>query len=965
MSGYRLSAPAGAWIDRARPLNFQFNGRAVPAFAGDTLASALLAHGIQHTGRSFKLHRPRGIFSCGVEEPSGLLDIGTGSRRTPNSRATEVAAVQDLVTATGNAWPSLGFDLASVNDHLAAVLPAGFYYKTFMWPHWKLFEPTIRRLAGLGTAPLGADPERYDEASVQVDVLVIGGGAAGLHAALAAARSGHGVMLLEGDPALGGWLATQLQEHLAPLIAELGQAGVQVLTRTTAFGLYDHQLVTAVQDAEPDHPHDPVRERLWKIRARQIVLATGAFERPMLFPDNDRPGVMLSDAVARYASHFGVACGRRVVLAAACDSAYRVAQTLQTAGIEVCAVVDRREASKIGAPVPAGVPCLPGSAIVQVKGQRGVSGVRIAGRSDKTLDVDLIASAGGFTPNVNLYSQAGGSLHWQPTMSMFVPRGGLPGVAVVGACAGLFDLNQALAHADETGRLAPGTTQPPWTPGGTGHVPADTRPDPTWLPSRPGKVFVDLQNDVSADDVALAVRENYRSVEHLKRYTTTGMATDQGKTSNVNALVLLGTATGREPSEVGTTKFRPPYTPVTLGALAGGRLHARQRPLRPLVAKRWHAARGALFEEFGNWQRPAAYPQAHEGLQRAAEREAAQVRQGVGLFDASPLGKIEVYGPDAADFLDLMYVGTLSTLPVGSARYGALLNENGIVVDDGIVARLGPDHFWVNTTSGGAERTARAFEEWLQCEYIHHRVIVMPVTSQWANVTVSGPLAWQLLARAGFDGALAPSEMRHMSVRNVSWRDHTLRVLRASFSGELGYELNLPSSQCEALLNELWTVGSDLGVCAYGVEALMTLRLEKGYLHIGVDTDGTTLPQDVGLARGISKKAANFVGRRSLLRPAAQDVDRLQLVGLLPVDRRTRVPVGAHLSKRPPPTLAEGHVTSTGYSAALGHPIAMGRLKGGTRRVGERLSAWHQGVPTEVEVVTMPFYDPEGHRIHG
>jgi sarcosine oxidase subunit alpha len=965
MSGHRLPAPHGTWIDRTRPLRFSFNGREVSGFAGDTVASALLAQGIVHVGRSFKLHRPRGIFSCGIEEPTGLLDIGLGGHRTPNTRATDMAARDGLQAFTGNAWPSVGFDIAAVNSRLAAFLPAGFYYKTFMWPHWHLFEPVIRRMAGLGTAADAPDPERYDEVSANVEVLVVGGGAAGLQAALSAARAGRQVTLLEGDPYLGGWLGTQDDSRLPALIDQVVRAGVQVLVRTTAVGVYDHRLVTAVQNFETADAPGPVRERLWKIRARQIVLATGAFERPMLFPDNDPPGVMLADAVARYASLYGVACGRRVVIAAACDSAYGAAASLRAAGVDVVAIVDRRPVEAIQRQAPAGVEVLAGSAVVAVSGRRAVTGVRVAGAVQRELATDLIASAGGFTPNVNLYSQAGGSLCWVPESSMFVPRVNLPGVAVVGACAGVFSLDAALAQAERVGQLAPGSVQPLFQTGGVGWVPADTRAEPSWLPSRPGKVFVDLQNDVAASDVELAARENYRSVEHFKRYTTNGMATDQGKTSNVNGLVILGAATGREPQDVGTTKFRPPYKPVTLGALVGGRTGARYRPLKPLAARAWHIARGALFEEFGGWERPAAYPSADEGLLQAAEREAGQVRAGVGLFDGSPLGKIELYGPDVADFLDLMYVGTLSTLPVGGARYGALLNENGVVVDDGIVARLGPNHFWVNTTSGGVGAVALGFEEWLQCEYVNHQVMVVPVTAQWGNVTVSGPNAWRLLARAGFDEALAPAAMKHMTLRVSRWQGQEIRVLRASFNGELGYEINLPSSQTEALLDQLWALGQDLGVCAYGVEALMIMRTEKGYLHVGGDTDGTTLPQDVGLARGVAKKAANFVGRRSMTRPAGQDADRLQLVGLQPVDRRTRLPVGAHLSKVPPPTLAEGFVTSSCYSPTLQQPIALAMVRRGTQRMGERLTAWHLGASIEAEIVGTPFVDAAGERLHG
>jgi sarcosine oxidase subunit alpha len=951
MSGYRLPPPAGAWIDRSRTLGFSFDGRALQGHPGDTLASALLATGTVHIGRSFKLHRPRGIFSCGVEEPTGLVDIAEGARRTPNTRATDIALHEGLLARPGNAWPSLSLDMGALGTLFAGLLPAGFYYKTFMWPGWRWFEPAIRRAAGLGHAAgpdTGADPDRYDEVSVHVHTLVVGGGVAGLEAAIRAARAGHEVLLMEGQARLGGWTATQGEAgraRVAALAREAEQAGVRILNASTVFGLYDHRLAAVVQTLA-DHPAEPdgmPRERLWKLRFEHVVLACGAFERPMLFPDNDRPGVMLASAVQRYAELYGVACGRRVLLAAACDSAYGVAHALQAAGIEVAAIVDHRaEAAAAG---PAGVPIHRASAIVAVQGGRAVAGATVIshdGRQRHDFAVDCIAVAGGWTPAVNLYSMAGGKLRWDERASMFVPSLELPGVTVVGACAGQLE---------------------------AGEVPADNRPSAEALSAlsrRPGKVFVDLQNDVAESDVALAARENYRSVEHLKRYTTMGMATDQGKTSNVNAIVLMGGHTQRTPPQVGTTKFRPPFKPVTLNAIAGGRSGERIKPLKRMPGHDWHVARQGLFEDFGGWLRPAAYPGAGESLEQAAQREALQVRRTVGLFEGSPLGKLEVFGPDAAEFLDLMYVGTMSTLPIGGARYGILINENGVVFDDGIVARLAPDRFWVNTTSGGVERVALAFEEWLQCEYVRHRVLVTPVTSSWGNVTVSGPRAWALLEAAGFDASLAPSTMKHMTLQEIDHAGTRMRVLRASFTGELGYEINMPALQTSAWLDRLRQLGQAFDVVPYGIEALMVMRTEKGYLHVGGDTDGTTLPGDIGMDRGVARKAANFVGRRSLLRPAALDPHRMQLVGLVPVDRRTRLPVGAHAVAPPgPPGPIEGFVTSSHHSPNLGHPVALAMLQRGRARVGERITVHHVGTAIAAEVVATPFLDPQGERLHG
>ena len=969
MTASRLAVPFGRHLDRSRQLSFEFNGRRMTGFAGDTLASALLANGVQLVGRSFKLHRPRGIFSCGVEEPTGLVDLGEGAARTPNVRATLVELTDGLVAASVNCWPSVDFDVGALNSKVAALLPAGFYYKTFKWPNWHVFEPAIRRMAGLGRASGERDPDRYEESSAQADVLVVGGGLAGLSAAVAAAEGGADTLLLASGPSLGGALAWRADPQIDELMLRAGRCGVRHMTRTLAFGIYDHNLVCARESlaAVPAHTGGTgvLRERLWKIRARAVICAAGAFERPMIFPNNDRPSVMLAGAADKYAHAFGVACGQRVVVAANSDSAYGVAASLRAAGVNVIALIDRRPRPDIGAET-AQLRTLTSSGIAKVGGARAVRSCTVisadsVGAPPERLECDLILSAGGHAPAVHLHSQAGGKLRWVEESAMFVPDGAAPGVWSTGACAGIFARDAAMNHAAELGTaLARGQTPPKAAVAGAGRSLAATH-----LPGVTGKQFVDLQNDVTADDIGLAARENYRSVEHLKRYTTTGMGTDQGKTSNINALVLMGEHTGREPEEVGTTKFRPPFAPVTLGLLAGRRVGALYRPLKYLAAHDWHRSRGALFEQFGNWVRPAAYPQAGESLESAAIREAGAVRKTAGLLDASPLGKLEVYGPDAAEFLDLMYVGTMSNLNPGQARYGLLLNENGIVVDDGIVARVSPDAYWVNTTSGGVERTAAAFEEWLQCEYTQLRVLVTPVTSRWGNVTVAGPKSWDWLASAGFEAALAPGAMSHMTMRDSTLDAVPLRVLRASFSGELGYEINVPAEHVTALFERLWLRAPQFAAVLYGIEALEILRTEKGFVHVGTDTDGTTLPQDIGFARALERKAANFVGRRSLLRPAARDPTRFQLVGLSPVDGQTRLPVGAQIAAAAPPTQTEGHVTSSCWSPELQRPVALGMLMRGSERLGEKIRIHHLGSVIEAEVVKTPFIDPKGERLHG
>jgi sarcosine oxidase subunit alpha len=663
-----------------------------------------------------------------------------------------------------------------------------------------------------------------------------------------------------------------------------------------------------------------------------------------------------------------VACGRRAVIAANNDFAYAATAMLRATGLEIGAVVDRRAVPPAEAQVQ-GLRVIAGAAVTAVAGRRAVrgcevtcvAGARLAGTRAERLECDVILNAGGFAPAVHLHSQAGGRLRWLANEAMFVPDGVARGVVSVGACAGVFGREAAVAHAAAVGEaLAHGRAAPAAPVGGAGKSEAVTA-----LTELPGKQFVDLQNDVTAQDVELAARENYRSVEHLKRYTTTGMGTDQGKTSNINTLVLMGELIGQPPAEVGTTRFRPPFAPVTLGAIAGRRAGTLYRALKELPAHDWHAEHGALFETFGDWRRPAAYPLPGESLEAAAQREARIVRQRAGLFDGSPLGKIELFGPDAARFLDLMYVGTMSNLAIGQARYGLLLSEHGTVVDDGIVARLGEQHYWVNTTTAGVDRTAAAFEEWLQCEFLDLKVLVTPVTSRWANVTVAGPRAWQWLSAIGLEPALAPGSMKHMSLRASTLDGVPLRVLRASFSGELGYEVNVPAEHARSLLTRLWERAAEFGAVLYGIEALQVLRVEKGYLHIGTDTDGTTLPQDVGFARGLDRKAAAFVGRRSLARPAARDPNRLQLVGLMPSDGRTPLHVGAHIASHAPPAPIEGRVTSSYMSPELGSPVALALLSRGFARTGERVRVYHFGAETPAQVVRLPFVDPEGRRVHG
>jgi sarcosine oxidase subunit alpha len=969
MSGARLLSPFGERIDRTRPLAFSFNGRIYQGYQGDTLASALLANQVRLVARSFKLHRPRGVYSSGVEEPSAIVDVGPRGRHSPNVRATVLDIFEGLEARSVNAWPGVGLDFRAAHGWFSRFLPAGFYYKTFMWPKWQVFEPWIRRAAGLGEAPTQVDIDRYEELAADVPLLVVGGGVAGLSAAIAAAEAGTPVLLLSSAAALGGAATLSSKPLSATLIKRAGELPIRILLRSTVFGIYDHNMVCACQILPADEAEGSgagsLRARLWKVRARNIVLATGALERPVIFPDNDRPGVMLAGAAERYAHHYGVRCGHRAVIAANHDHAYHVAAALRHAGIEIALIADCRSDEQIGADrnVMDGMSVATGATLSAVHGSRAVRGCTVAahGRA-RRVNCDVILSAGGFVPTVHLHSQAGGKLRWAADAAMFVPDGS-PSQSInsVGACAGVFVQAAALEHARQVGSAVACGIASPQPPASPCRISLAS----THKPSANTMQFVDLQNDVTADDVALAARENYRSVEHLKRYTTLGMGTDQGKTSNVNGLVLMGANTGRDPPKVGTTRFRPPYAPIALGVIAGRRVGGLYKPTKRLPAESWHRERGASFEEYGGWIRPAAYPKSGEAPEAAALREAHHVRQAAGLFDGTPLGKIEVFGPDSAAFLDLMYVSPVSTLAVGQARYGMLLSENGVIADDGIVARMAEDHFWINTTSAGAERTAAAFEEWLQCEFVRMQVAVTPVTSCWSNVTIAGPSAWAWLKAAGLPQELAPAEFKHMRFTTVSIDAAPVRVLRASFSGELGYELNVRTSRVRGLLDRLWSEASRFNAVTYGVEALQIMRTEKGYIHVGTDTDGTTLPGDIGMDRGIESRTANFVGRRSLTLPFALDPNRLQLVGLESSDRSTVLPVGAHIASSPPPARSLGYVTSSTWSPVLGRPIALAMLSRGRARLGERVQLYHMDRAFEATVVRTSFLDPQGDRLHG
>ncbi|HET8693019.1 MAG TPA: 2Fe-2S iron-sulfur cluster-binding protein, partial [Steroidobacteraceae bacterium] len=927
--GYRLDK--GGHVDRTQPLAFRWNGRRLPAFAGDTVASALLANGIDVVARSPKLHRPRGVFSIGPEEPNALVTLGRGAELEPSARATLTPVREGLEVRAQNAWPGVRFDLGRAFDRTAGLWHAGFYNKAFTRPSWDFWERWIRRAAGLAKAPRAGDPARYEAVNEHCDLLVVGGGPTGLLAAQAASRAGLRVIVAEQDFECGGrLLATNTLINDAPVtvwfasvLGELAASReVTLLTSTTCFGLYDHGTAGLLERLDAGNRPSPYRQRYWRVHAKQVLLATGAIEQPLVFEQNDLPGILLAGAVRQYANRYGVAAGRRIVLATNNDSAYLAALDLVAAGAPVSLVLDSRSESPADLAKwlrAQGVEVRAGAAVARAIGSKRLERVVLAGGEE--VACDALGVSGGWMPAVHLWSQARGPLAYDEGRRCFSPRDSRPPLQAAGALNGRISLQESFGDALEAVRLAlaaagrsmelplavPGVQEAPLS-GGVGVPPGAEN-------GKAGRQWIDLLHDVTVADAEIALAEGYAHVEHLKRYTTIGMAPDQGKTSHLNALHWLASQTSKSPAAVGTTTFRPPYTPVTLGAIAGRQIGPRYAPTRRLPAHAEHESLGAHWMEAGGWLRPACYPKKGESPRQAVLREASSVRAGVGLFDASPLGKIEVTGPDAAKFLDHFYVNSVARLEDGRVRYGLMLNENGVIIDDGTVARLGRERFVVTTTSGGASRVAAWLEEWRQCEWPGLEVFVTPVTTHWATFAIAGPRARQLLARFRTDIAYDWRALPHMSLREGRFAGVPARLYRVSFSGELGYEINVPARYGAALWAELMKAGVDFGVTPYGIETVLLLRLEKGYLHVGADTDGTTTPDDVGWGEVAAKRKGDFIGRRSLARPDNRREDRLQLVGLTDANGDALV-AGAHL--RLPGTTAgsDGWVTSASHSPA-------------------------------------------------
>ena len=1037
-------ARGGRLLDRSALLGFTFDGRPLRGFAGDTLASALLANGVALVGRSFKYHRPRGIVAAGSEEPNALVGIGVGNRHEPNARATGVELRDGLEARSQNRWPSLSYDVGAVASLIAPLLPAGFYYKTFLGSQilWtRLWEPLIRSAAGLGRPPEGPDPDAYEHLHAHVDVLVAGGGIAGLATALAAGRAGASVLLCEAQGWWGGRAPVdgaridglEAGAWVDRTVATLsGMPNVHLRNRTTVTGVYDHGYALAAErlgeqaSAAEGGPAGALRERLWRVRAARVVVAAGAIERPIAFRGNDRPGVMLASAIRDYVVNWAVAPGDRTVVVTATDDGYRTALALRAAGLEVPAILDARPEANGALPErtrAAGLRVLTGRGIAGVVGRGRVEAVDICaqageGTALERVACDAVAMAGGWSPSVHLWSQPGGGVLWDEATHAFRPDParaptGADGAAFVipaGAANGHLGTADVLADAHRAGLAAaaaagsPGATLDrrgrPADDGERTGAPLATRvagASPTAAerpkggepprgadepeappahvvvmpegasPKLRAKMWLDFQHDVKVSDIALAAREGYVSVEHAKRYTTLGMATDQGKLSNVNGLSALAEAQGLLPSAVGTTTFRPPFTPLTLGTVAGEARGTLFQPVRRTPLHAWHEARGALWEPVGQWRRPLAYPRPGETLDTATRREVETVRNTVGVLDASTLGKILVRGPDAGRFLDMLYTGRPSSLPLGRCRYGLLCNENGFLIDDGVVVRLGADSWLCHTTTGGADRIHAHMEEWRQTEWWEWQVWTQNLTEHYAQIGVAGPLAREVLE------GLGGTDLSREVLPFMHWTEGEIggvsaRIFRISFSGELGFEIAVPAGWAATLWERIVAAAETAGGTVYGTEALHVLRAEKGFIMIGEETDGTVIPQDLGLGWAIAGSKADYLGKRAQARPHLAGPLRWRLVGLRTLDG-TVLPTGA-LAVREGfnangQRLTEGRVTSSYFSPTVGAGIALGLVERGPEREGEVLRFAGDGREVEARIVNPVFFDPEGTRLHG
>jgi len=973
---------SGGRIDRGKPLSFKFNGRELQGYQGDTIASALLANGISTLNRSFKYHRPRGVMSAGVEETNALLTVSDDHGDIPVVRTTVRALIDGQQIKSPGGFPSVNFDLGRLLDYTHKLWTAGFYNKIFKWPNWHWYEGGVRNMAGLGQVPVGVDGNKYFHHNLHCDLLIAGAGPTGLAAALSVTNSGARVLLVEQDHEPGGSLLAN-SARINGVDSELWISrtkstletapNVTIMTSSTVSGYYDHNVLTIT-----DRSTTGVK-RFWKVRAKQVLLATGAIEQPLVFENNDRPGIMLAAAAMEYVNRYAVKPAGVMAVATNNDSAYRAAFALHDNGVRVATIVDARKnvADEIVAEADQrSISIMPGSVILDTIGKKAVTGIIVDKLSDDgqstvraaaVIACQGLAISGGFNPVNDLYSQAGGKLRYDAELACFVPGACRQHVTVAGAADGKFSLSDVLTQgalaASEAVNKAGFACSPTNLAAPTigSYKQEATRITPTGDTSRQ---WVDFMHDVTVADIELAVRENFVSVEHLKRYTTTGMSADQGKTSNLNALTLLAGLTGRPIEEVGTTTFRPQFMPVPMGAITGQRHGDSFAPARLLPAHDWHAGLGAVFEDYGAWKRPEYYASNGRDRETAIQEEVLALRRSIGLLDSSTLGKIEITGPDAGEFLNRIYVNNALTLKTGRIRYGLMLSENGIVMDDGVFARLAEDHYLVNTTSANADRMTGWLERWHQCEWPDLDLVISVATSQWAVATIAGPESRILLQEIDSDIDFSAEALPHMSIATGIFLGVEARVQRVSFTGEMSFEISVPALHGQRVMEILMSAGGDR-IVPVGIEALIILRTEKGYLEVGGDTDGMTNALDVGFAGIVANKQADFIGKRSLLRAWDQRSDRRQFVGVEPLNDNEDLKSGAHfVTAQDEGGRSQGFVTSACFSPTLNRAIGLGLLERGFERKGETVTVFDNGRTFDVRVTDPGFYDPAGERMN-
>jgi sarcosine oxidase subunit alpha len=987
MTPFRL--PTGGLIDRSAPLSFSFDSKRMNGFAGDSLASALLANGRILVGRSFKYHRPRGVLTAGSAEPNALMTIGHGGRTEPNTRATMQELYEGLEARSQNRWPSLDFDIGALNSLLSPFLSAGFYYKTFMWPAalWeKLYEPFIRRAAGLGRASYEEDPDSYEKAWIHCDLLVVGAGVTGLAAALAAGRAGARVILVDEHSRCGGGMLSETglvgdetaREFISNALTELSSlSNVTVMPRTTVFGWYDGNVFGAVERVQKHVAHPLERlpvERLWRIIAKKALLATGAEERPLVFGGNDVPGVMMAGAMRSYLNRYAVAPGNKIAIFTTNDSGYGLARDLEAAGVNDIVIIDSRKEGA-GFTYNGRARVMTGAVVSDAHGRNYLSAISIRrdGKTEK-LSVDALAMSGGFNPVISLACHRGGRPQWSADAGVFLAPSNLKGLVLAGAAANISGIAACFKDGFAKGSECAGALGYNTTPATIAPISDDmqTLAKPLWsIPGVHGKAFVDYQNDVHRKDLGLAVREGYGHVELAKRYTTNGMATDQGKLSNVNAIALLAEARGVSPAEVGTTTFRPFYTPVSFGALTGTSYGKHFQPIRKSPLHDWAKKNGAVFVETGLWYRSSWFPRDGEtGWRESVDREVLNVRANAGLCDVSMLGKIEITGADAAEFLNRVYCNAFLKLPVGKARYGLMLREDGMIYDDGTTSRIEENRYFMTTTTAYAAGVMNHLEFCAQALWPELDVRLASVTDQWAQMAIAGPKSRAILERI-VDTDLSNEAFPFLGAAEVSLFGGQIRgrLFRISFSGELAYELAVPAGYGGSVADAIMLEGRDHGIQPYGVEALSVLRIEKGHVTHN-EINGTVVPQDLGFGRMVSSAKADFIGKRMLEREGLAAPERGQLVGIIPVDARANFRTGSHILEKDALATLEndqGYVTSSCYSPHIGSTIGLALVRRGRERHGEEIVIWN-GLRNEFtagKICDPVFFDPANEKLHG